>query len=187
MASLHGAQLDSDKSTNFSGADLTGAILFNADLTVAKLSDAVGLAASALAGSILIDAELPEAVKKFDGLDRVTEISKNASVAFIGMLAACGYSWLTIATTSDPRLITNSSSSPLPVAGTDIPIVGFYWVAPLVVLGAYLYLHLYLQRLWQALSKLPAVFPDGLALDEKAYPWLLTGLVRAHMVRLGGV
>jgi uncharacterized protein YjbI with pentapeptide repeats len=196
-ANLQGADL---KGANFAGADLcrarfddnaspgTGdlaeAAFFNADLTEATLGKTTGLAVSALAGSVLTDAKLPDTVKKFDGLERVAEISKSATVAFIGMLAACGYSWLTIATTSDPRLITNSSTSPLPIAGTDVPIVGFYWAAPLVVLGAYLYVHLYLQRLWQALSKLPAVFPDGLALDEKAYPWLLTGLVRAHFVRL---
>jgi uncharacterized protein YjbI with pentapeptide repeats len=196
-ANLQGADL---KGANFAGADLcrarfddnaspgTGdlaeAAFFNADLTEATLGNTTGLAVSALAGSVLTDAKLPDTVKKFDGLERVAEISKSATVAFIGMLAACGYSWLTIATTSDPRLITNSSTSPLPIAGTDVPIVGFYWAAPLVVLGAYLYVHLYLQRLWQALSKLPAVFPDGLALDEKAYPWLLTGLVRAHFVRL---
>ena len=195
-ASLRGADL---KGANFAGADLcrarldddaaaTGdlaeAAFFNADLTEANLGNTTGLAVSALAGSVLTDAKLPDTVKKFDGLERVAEISKSATVAFIGMLAACGYSWLTIATTSDPRLITNSSTSPLPIAGTDVPIVGFYSAAPLVVLGAYLYVHLYLQRLWQALSKLPAVFPDGLPLDEKAYPWLMTGLVRAHFVRL---
>jgi uncharacterized protein YjbI with pentapeptide repeats len=184
MANLLGAQFGSEDSEGSSRVDLNGAVLFNANLANANLANTVGLVANALAGSILIDAKLPDAVTKFDGLDRAAEISKNASVAFIGMLAACGYSWLTIATTSDPHLITNSSSSPLPIAGTNIPIVGFYWAAPLVVLGAYLYFHLYLQRLWQALSKLPAFFPDGLALDEKAYPWLLTGLVRAHFVRL---
>jgi hypothetical protein len=49
-------------------------------------------------------------------------------------------------------------------------------MAPLILLGVYFYLHLYLQRLWRDLSTLPAVFPDGEALDEKAYPWLLNGL-----------
>jgi uncharacterized protein YjbI with pentapeptide repeats len=44
----------------------------------------------------------------------------------------------------------------------------------------FVYLHLYLQRLWEALAELPAVFPDGRPLDKRAYPWLLNGLVRAH-------
>ena len=35
-------------------------------------------------------------------------------------------------------------------------------------------------KLWEALSGLPAIFPDGKRLDEIAYPWLLNGLVRKH-------
>ena len=100
------------------------------------------------------------------------------------MLAACVYSWLTIATTTDVRLLTNSVSSPLPIIQTEIPIVGFYWVAPLLLLSVYLYFHLYLQRLWESLAVLPEVLPDGTPLDLKAYPWLLNGLVRAHFLRL---
>jgi hypothetical protein len=48
------------------------------------------------------------------------------------------YSWLTIATTTDVRLVTNSASSPLPIIGTEIPVVGFYW-APALLLAMYLY------------------------------------------------
>ena len=42
-------------------------------------------------------------------------------------------------------------------------------------------LYLYLQRLWERLSQLPAVFTDGEALDEKVYPWLISGMVRSHV------
>jgi hypothetical protein len=41
-----------------------------------------------------------------------------------------------------------------------------------------------MQRLWEALADLPAVFPDGRPLDKTADPWLLNGLVRAHFFRL---
>ena len=43
---------------------------------------------------------------------------------------------------------------------------------------------LYLQRLWESLAKLPAVFPDGTPLDEKVYPWLPNSLVSSHFVLL---
>ncbi|MDX1482975.1 MAG: pentapeptide repeat-containing protein [Alphaproteobacteria bacterium] len=111
---------------------------------------------------------------------RAEEISRIARPIFIGLLVGCVYSWLTIATTTDARLLTNSASSPLPIIGTEIPIAGFYWVAPILLLGVYLYLHLYLQRLWTGLSELPAVFPDGRPLDKRVYPWLMGGLVRGH-------
>jgi Pentapeptide repeats (8 copies) len=48
----------------------------------------------------------------------------------------------------------------------------------------YLYLHLYMQRLWTELAALPAIFPDGKPIYEKVEPWLLNGLVRAHFTRL---
>jgi hypothetical protein len=55
------------------------------------------------------------------------------------------------------------------------------------MLGVYLYLLLYLQRLWTALSALPARLPDGVPLDERAYPWLLNSLIRKYFAKLSGV
>ena len=200
---LSGADL---RRADFGGADLTGADLSGAslrhadftdailqdvrlhesDLTDANLAEAKCLSAKSVAGSILTNADLPEEVAKFDGLERTWEIASRATSTFVGLLAACVYSWLAIATTTDVRLITNSAASPLPIFGTEIPIVGFYWVAPAILLGAHLFIHIYLQRLWQGYARLPAVFPDGMALDQKAYPWLLSSLVQFNVRRLRG-
>ena len=126
----------------------------------------------------------PEDVARFDQLKHVEETSRNASTVFFGLLAASLYSWLTIATTTDVALITGTASSPLPIINTNIALSGFYLAAPLILIAVYFYFHLYLQRLWRGLASLPAVFPDGEALDDKAYPWLLNGLVRAHFKKL---
>ena len=174
------------RGANLQGANLRKANLRDADLSDAKLSDVTGLLADKLAGANLSNAKLPEDIAAFDGLAGVEETSRIARPIFIGLLAGCVYSWLTIATTTDARLLTNSASSPLPIIGTEIPIAGFYWVAPILLLGVYLYLHLYLQRLWEGLADLPAVFPDGKPLNKKVYPWLLSGLVRAHFKLLKG-
>lgn len=182
-ADLAGAEL---ADTVFAGAVLQDARFHEADLANASLAEAKSLSAKSLAGSILTNAELPDEVAKFDGLERTWEIASRASNTFIVILAACVYSWLAIGTTTDVRLVTNSASSPLPVLGTEIPIVGFYWAAPLILLGAHLYIHIYLQRLWQGYARLPAVFPDGMALDQKAYPWLLSTLVQFNVRRLRG-
>jgi hypothetical protein len=48
----------------------------------------------------------------------------------------------------------------------------------------FVYLHMNLRLLWRRLSRLPAIFPDGRPLPEKAYPWLLIGLVRNYLTRL---
>src|SRR5262249_16878252 len=78
----------------------------------------------------------------------------------------------------------NSASSALPIVQTPIPIRYFFWVAPLVLLAVYGYLLLYLQRLWDGLAELPAVFPDGRTLHQRASSWLLNGLVSKRMFRL---
>jgi uncharacterized protein YjbI with pentapeptide repeats len=119
-------------------------------------------------------------IKELKALEIVKEISQNARKIFFAMLLGCVYSWLTIATTTDVRLLTNTASSPLPIIGTEIPIAWFYIAAPLVLICLYFYFHLYLIKLWESLSELPAIFPDGRRLDERAYPWLLNGLVRRH-------
>ncbi len=191
-ANLDGADLRGGHfyKTNLQGAHLKGAMLEEADLAAAALREAdlqnadlkssKSLLAGQLAGANVSGAKLPEAVAKFEGLDNVKEASQNARKLFFSMLLGCLYAWLTVATTTDSRLLTNSASSPLPIIGTPIPIAGFYWAAPLLLLCLYIYFHLYLQRLWEGLAHLPAVFQDGRPLDKHAYPWLLTGLVCAH-------
>ncbi len=189
-ANLKGANLTR---TNFEGqeatedgealeaADLTGANFRDADLSDARLSGVTGLLADKLAGANLSNAKLPDDIARFDGLNHVTEIFRHARTIFLAVIGGCVYSWLTIATTNDVGLLTNSATTPLPIIQTKLPIAGFYWTAPVILLGLYVYLHLYLQRLWQALAVLPAVFPDGNSLDQRAYPWLLTSLVNAHV------
>ncbi len=177
-ANLQGAEL---AGANLQRADLRLADLRDADLSNAKLSTVTGLQSNQLGGADLSNAELPDDIAKFEGLAQVTEISKHARNIFLAVVGGCAFSWLTIATTTDAALLANTATSPLPIIGAEIPIAGFYWAAPIILLSLYLYLHLYLQSLWEGLASLPAIFPDGHALDHKAYPWLLTSLVRAHV------
>ena len=170
------------RQTKLNKANLDNANLRGADLTNANLEGATGLLAEQLAGSRVTGATLSTDIAQgfTETLGTIEEAAKNARKLLFGLLLACMYCWLTIATTTDARLLTNTASSPLPIVGTEIPIAGFYWAAPAILLSVYLYLHLMLQHLWKLLATLPAVFPDGVPLDEKAYPWLLTGLVRMH-------
>jgi uncharacterized protein YjbI with pentapeptide repeats len=202
-ANLWGADL---QKANLNGANLQKAILYNANLQEANLTGAdlknsnfskikglstanikyanlegvIGLLGNEFAQADVTGTKLPDDIKEFKALEIVKETSQNARKIFFAMLLGCVYSWLTIATTTDVKLLTNTASSPLPIIGTEIPIAWFYVTAPLVLMCIYFYFHLYLIKLWEALSGLPAIFPDGKRLDEIAYPWLLNGLVRRH-------
>ena len=182
-AELGGANLQWARlcEANLQKASLNNAILKKADLQDADLRGVTGFLASQLAGANVSGAKLPPSIGKFDGLAYIEEISKKAEIVFTWMLLGCGYAWLTIGTISDARLLVKSASSPLPIMGIDFPIVGLYFAAPLVLLCLYVWFHLYLQNLWNGLSELPAIFPDGKPLDEKVYPWLLIGFVQSHV------
>lgn len=183
QANLRGADL---QDVNFSGADLFQADLRESNLQGADLSKTKGgLLSKQLAGSDLTGAKLPEPLAKlYDGLSQVKEISDSAQKLFLALLVGCLYSWLTIAQTTDVELITNRATTPLPIIQAAIPIVGFYVVAPLILLCLYFYFHFYLQKLWEELGSLPAVFTDGRELHKRTDPWLLNDLVRSHFIKL---
>lgn len=183
QADLNGADL---QEVNFTAASLIETNLREANLQGADLSGVIGgIRTEQLAGANLTGAKLPEQLKKlYDGLENVKGISESARKLFLAVLAACLYCWLTIATTTDVNLITNRNSSPLPIIQTSIPIVGFYVLAPLLVLCVYFYFHFYLQKLWEELGSLPAASPDGRPLHAKVDPWLLNDLVRSHLPKL---
>ena len=182
-AELVGANLQLAKlnEANARKASFNGAILRMSDLQDADLTNVTGFLASQLAGANVSGANLPNSIGKFDGLEYVEEISKKAEIVFTWLLLGCGYAWLTLGTISDVTLLINSATSPLPIMGINLPIVGIYFAAPLLLLCLYVWFHLYLQNLWKGLSELPAIFPDGKPLDEKVYPWLLIGFVQSHV------
>ncbi len=165
---------------NFREANLQGAVLRNATLQDSNFTGAINLVAGQFAAANVAGARLPPEIARFDGLSQVEERSRNARKLFLAMLLGCAYALLTVATTTDVRLLTNSASSPLPIIGAEVPIVGFYLGAPLILLGLFVYFQIHLQRNWEVLATLPAVFPDGWGLDRKAFPWILNGLVRRH-------
>ncbi len=198
-ADLSRTQLDLEVpgKVNLAHADLTGADLTDADLTRADLTGTnfrnallirAGLSGTKtagmhLGGAVVTNAELPEEIRAFDGLKAVSEASLIARKLYAWLIAGMAFSGLTIAATDDIRLLTNATTSPLPVIQTPFPIAGFYFFAPVILLGLYLYFQLQLQHQWRLISKLPAVFPDGTPLDEKIYPWLLNTWVRNFSTR----
>ena len=48
---------------------------------------------------------------------------------------------------------------------------------PMIIFGIFLYLHVSMERLWERLIELPAIFPDGRPVDRSG-PWLLMTLFR---------
>jgi uncharacterized protein YjbI with pentapeptide repeats len=166
---------------NLQKAVLEGANLRDATLQNASLRDVAGLLTGQLAGANVNNAELPSTIGDFRlSLEHLEELSKNARKLYFAVLLGCAYGLLTIVSTNDLNLLTNAPSLLLPNVSTAVPTVGVYFGAPSLLLGLYVYFHLYMQHLWTDLAALPAVFPDGRPLDRVVYPWLPNGLVRSH-------
>lgn len=177
LADLQGACL---MQADLQGANVLGTELREANLQGANLEGATGLLAGKLAGTNLFGAVLPKPISEFGELELVGHISKTVRRLFATMLVLSTCTCSIIASTTDLQLLRNSAFLPLRRVGDAIPMVGFYLFWPVLLFGFYLYFHLYLQRLWNSLAELPAIFPDGRALD-KTGPWPLMGLARGHV------
>ena len=173
-ANLRKAKL---QEANFQEADLLNTDFRDADLQEAKLAHSRNLLGWQLAGANLAAAELPATGERFEELCQVGEITKTTSTLLWTLLTGCLYACLTVATTTDASFyVSTAATLKLPIIDVNIPTWGFFIFAPVVLLGWYFYFLLNLQRLWETLITLPALFPDGMRLDQKASPWFITGL-----------
>jgi uncharacterized protein YjbI with pentapeptide repeats len=186
-ARLWNADLPEAKLQN---ADLAGAHLSGADLTEAKLQDAYlreakGMQIDQVRGANLSMAKLPREIISFEGADAgslsaVKIATRAAKKLLISVLLACAYGALAI-TLKGAGTSGGSEGIRLPIIGMEMEASAFYCTAPLLLTLLFGYFHLQMQRLWERLAMLPAVFPDGKPVDRKVHPWLVTGVSRAHV------
>jgi uncharacterized protein YjbI with pentapeptide repeats len=167
---------------NLQDSCLVGANLEGANLEGASLDSAMGLVPRQLAGTNLREATVPEQIAQFDALAEYTGASQTAARFFTAVMSLSFLSWLMIWKTKDAQLVTDSAIIPYlhsSAAAAALPTAEFYLIAPAALLCIYLLFQYHLQRLWDAVLELPAVFPDGRVLGEKG-PWIVTGLLRLH-------
>jgi uncharacterized protein YjbI with pentapeptide repeats len=161
---------------------LVGANLEGANLEGASLETAMGLVPRQFAGANLRDALLAPQLMEFEAVGAFERASQNAFHYFCGMTAACVVSWLVIWKTRDAQLLTDSAIIPFlhsHAAAAALPTAESYLIVPVAIFILYVLFHFHLQRLWDAVLELPAIFPDGHTLGDRG-PGLLSGLLRTH-------
>ena len=152
----------------------------------ADLRGYVDLMGGRLQGANLAGAIMPAAMKRFRELIHVDAAVTIVRPLYLVLLILCIYSLITIFSTDDLSLLTNSPAQLLPETALGVPVSSFFVAVPILLFGFYVYLHLYLYRMWQIVGGLPSVFHDGTPLDQAISPWLPTALVRyyqKHWVR----
>jgi uncharacterized protein YjbI with pentapeptide repeats len=176
LTDLQGASL---LQANLEGANLLGAQLREANLQGARLEGVTGLLAAGLAGTNLTFAKLPAEVATSEDLKYVSQRGRHATWLISAFLLfnalACGR----ILTVSDAQMLRNGASLPLPALRNGLPLVQFFLLCPVLIGGLYLWLHVYLQGLWESTASLPAIFENGRRLDQ-SLPWLVNWPARGY-------
>jgi len=176
LTDLQGASL---LQANLEDANLLGAKLREANLQGATLAGATGLLGGELAGTNLTFAKLPAEVSPAEELKDVVRMGRNASWLIAAMLLLNALAGGRVLTVSDAQILGNASSLPFPALPNGLPLVQFFLFCPVLIAGLYLWLHVYLQRLWEATAALPAIFQDGRRLDA-SLPWLVSWPARSY-------
>ena len=106
-------------------------------------------------------------------LAQIAEISKNARTTWFGLIFLLLYCSVTLLDIRDRDFLEFAAETQLPLLGIEVPVVGFFLSAPMLVLGIFAYFHVYLSKLWLELGSAPAK-PNGVDLDRAIFPWLLS-------------
>lgn len=176
LADLRGASL---LQANLQEANLLGTQFQQANLQAAILKNATGLVSTQFAGANLFGAVLPENTSPLEGLKYVGQAAGRAGWLLAGLMALNCLVWLRIFTTRDAQLLNNSPALPFFGLQADFPFIPFFLFGPVMMLGLYVGFHLFLQRLWDGASQLPAIFQDGRTLDT-CLPWFARWAARAY-------
>ena len=161
------------------GANLLGARFQEADLQGAVLDKATGLQEEQLAGANLFGATLPADVSVFKALKDVARTAREAGWLVLAMVMLSVAASFRVITTTDAQILGDAPILPFRVFRA-FPLNAVYLLGPALILGLYVWLHLYLQRLWESVSTLPAIFPDGRPLD-RLLPWFAAQVARAYL------
>ncbi len=167
---------------DFSEACLVGTNLEGANLEGASLEDSMGLVARQIAGANVHEASLPAPVLEFRALIDFVRSAKIAVRLFTTTIVLSVIALLMIFKTRDVQLLADSgilSFLPSRALASALPSDQLYLVAPIVLFVIYLWFLYNLQRVWDAVLELPAVFPDGRTLNTDGSR-IISGLLRTH-------
>jgi len=161
---------------------LVGANLEGANLEGASLETAMGLVPRQFAGANLRDALLAPHLMEFEAATKFARHGLHAYRYFAVMTIASALSWLLVWKTKDSQIVSDSAVLPFlhsRAAAAALPTAESYLIISVMLFVLYLMFHFHLQKLWESVQELPAIFPDGHALGEEE-PSIIVGLSRTH-------
>ena len=106
-------------------------------------------------------------------IERINALTTNARNTWFVLLAALVFVGITLMSIEHIDFYGVDRATTLPLVNVEVPTRAFFIAAPLLIAAIYIYFHLYLLRLWDALSTAPARI-DKRPLGDVIAPWLIT-------------
>ncbi|WP_411892207.1 pentapeptide repeat-containing protein [Yoonia sp. SDW83-1] len=108
-----------------------------------------------------------------DAVKRIGELTRNTRTTWFSLLGVLLFVGITLLGFQHIDFYGYGRQTNLPLIGVSVPTRFFFLTAPLLVAANFIYFHLYLIRLWDALGDAPAKV-DGMPLGRAIPPWLIT-------------
>ncbi len=86
---------------------------------------------------------------------RINELSQTARTTWFALLGYLAFVGVTLLGVEDADFFIDSRQTDLPLVGGAIPTSSFFKFAPILGAALYIYLHLHLRKLWEALHAPP--------------------------------
>jgi hypothetical protein len=118
-------------------------------------------------------------------LAHIAELSRNARATWFGLIGLCVFVGVTLLGHQDADFFAFGAETQLRLVNVKIPVTYFFVFAPVLVAALYIYLHLYLMNLWDALADAPARI-DGNPLADTVFPWLISHAALWYRNRVRG-
>lgn len=92
--------------------------------------------------------------------------------SWIAMLGYFAFVFVTLLGVEDADFFVPSRQTQLPLVNVAIPTASFFWFAPALGAALYVYLHIVLLKLWDAIADLERPRVDGHPVGDLINPWL---------------
>lgn len=159
------------------------AVLYRTELMNCNLSRAKGITEGQFAGAILSGTLLPDGFS-FSAVKSVEDSSKLARNIFLFLLGISAFFVINLNELTASTLLFGNKFMKVPFLNAEAHPIHFIYVLTIIITLQYLYLHVYLQRLWSDLGRLPAIFPNDLDLEHNTFPWLLSSMIHYFSIHL---
>ncbi len=115
-------------------------------------------------------------------IERINTLARVAQRSWFALLSYMAYVGITLMGVKDEDFFLIEKQTDLPLIGVTIPTFLFFAIAPPLGAALFMNLHLYLQKLWEALGDAPATWRNR-PLSDLVSPWLVIDFALTRKAR----